>query len=100
MVILTAQNTITAGALDETVRNYEEMMRLVREKEPGCILYQVHQSQESPTDFMVYEVYRDQAAFDAHINTPYFQDIVLNRIRPHVTAQQRTFWEAVEPSAY
>ncbi len=100
MVILTAHNTIRAEALEAVVQDYAEMMRLVRENEPGCILYQVHSNQDSSADFMVYEVYRDQAAFETHIKTPYFQDIVVNRIRPHVISQHRTFWEAHEPSAY
>ncbi len=100
MVILTAHNTMQADALEQALKDYEEMMRLVRANEPGCILYQVHQNPESPLDFMVYEVYRDKAAFEEHVNTAYFQEIVATRIRPHVTAQHRTFWEAVEPSAY
>lgn len=100
MVILTAHNTIQPDALEQVVQDYAEMMRLVRANEPGCILYQVHRNHDSSVDFMVYEVYRDQAAFEAHIHAPYFQDIVVNRIRPHVIAQHRTFWEEVEPSAY
>ncbi len=37
--------------------------------ESGCDAYAVHQLQDDPTAFVVYERYRDQAACDAHFDS-------------------------------
>jgi quinol monooxygenase YgiN len=43
--------------------------------EPGCLMYLVHRHTDDPRHFFIYEQYRDQAALDAHRNTPHFQQI-------------------------
>ena len=35
--------------------------------EPGCLSYTVHRRRDQPTVFVVCELYRDQAACDAHL---------------------------------
>jgi quinol monooxygenase YgiN len=40
--------------------------------EPGCLRFDVVQSQKDPCEVWFYEVYRDRAAFDAHTKTPHF----------------------------
>lgn len=42
--------------------------------EDGCILYNFHAVKESSTHFMFYEIWKDQAAFDFHNETPYLND--------------------------
>lgn len=44
-------------------------------KEPGCLGYTVHTHNERPREFFLYEVYKDQAALDAHRAAPHFQQI-------------------------
>jgi len=41
-------------------------------KEPGCIMYLVHQHQAGPRRFFVYEQYKDDAALEAHRAAPHF----------------------------
>jgi len=50
----------------------ETMQALVPEvlKEPGCIAYAAHVSRERPGMIVMYEVWRDQAALDAHAAGP------------------------------
>jgi quinol monooxygenase YgiN len=38
-------------------------------QEPGCIHYAVHRDQASEVRFLVYEVYRDAAACQAHLDS-------------------------------
>jgi quinol monooxygenase YgiN len=38
-------------------------------KEPGVISYILHEDIKTPGNFYVYEVYKDQAAVDAHMNS-------------------------------
>lgn len=63
----------------------ESMLRELRDasrKEPGVVQYEVGRSQEKPNVFALWEVYRDQAAFDAHRATEHFHRLVANGVRP------------------
>ncbi len=39
--------------------------------EPGCLRFDVLQDNEDPDRYYFYEVYRDEAAFEAHTRTPH-----------------------------
>jgi (4S)-4-hydroxy-5-phosphonooxypentane-2,3-dione isomerase len=41
-------------------------------KEPGCLMYIVHRHRSDPARFFIYEQYTDDAALEAHRNTPHF----------------------------
>jgi len=41
--------------------------------EPGCLRFDVIQDRDDPNRFYFYEVYRDEAALEAHRQTPHFQ---------------------------
>ena len=41
--------------------------------EPACLRFDVLQDTEDPNRFFYYEVYRDEAARQAHRETPHFQ---------------------------
>lgn len=40
--------------------------------EPGCRRFDVLATQDEPDRIMLYEIYDDRAAFDAHLKTPHF----------------------------
>ena len=49
--------------------------------EPGCLRFDVLQDPNDPNKLYLYEVYRDRAAFDAHLQAPHFirwRDTVAN----------------------
>lgn len=41
------------------------------QREPGCLYYQLHESQEEPKCWVMIEHFKDQAAFDSHSQQPY-----------------------------
>ena len=41
--------------------------------EPGCFRFDMNQDAEIPSRFYLYEVYRDEEAFKAHLETPHFK---------------------------
>ena len=43
-------------------------------QEPGCISYICHFLADDPTTVLIYEQYKDEAALEAHRNTPHFKD--------------------------
>jgi len=50
--------------------------------EPGIIRFDVLQDQEDPTHFSLFEVYRDMAARESHLETEHFlfwKDLVLGQ---------------------
>jgi (4S)-4-hydroxy-5-phosphonooxypentane-2,3-dione isomerase len=41
-------------------------------QEPGCLMYVVHRHKTDMRRFFIYEQYKDEAALEAHRNTPHF----------------------------
>lgn len=65
MLTFTSRFTVKAGAEHE----FERMMRMLVPKvreEPGAQAYILHRSVQDPCVFMLYEVYEDQTALEAH----------------------------------
>ena len=44
-------------------------------QEPGCIRYELWQKQDDPVDFNWVEEWENQAALNAHLNSPHFQEV-------------------------
>ena len=42
------------------------------QKEPGCRQFEAHTVEGAPDAVILYEVYDDRAAFDAHLRTPHY----------------------------
>ena len=40
--------------------------------EPDCLRFDVIRDEKNPTRLFLYEVYRDRAAFDAHVTMPHY----------------------------
>ena len=69
-VALYAKFTAQDGRAEEVEALLLDLTAKVRQ-EPGNITFNPHRRKESPNDFFVYEIYRDQQAFDAHISADY-----------------------------
>jgi (4S)-4-hydroxy-5-phosphonooxypentane-2,3-dione isomerase len=68
----------------EDVDRVEAMLRELRDAsraEAGVVSFEVARSQEDPNVFVLWEVYRDRAAFDSHRGTEHFQRLVINGVR-------------------
>jgi (4S)-4-hydroxy-5-phosphonooxypentane-2,3-dione isomerase len=62
----------------------EAMLRELRDAsrgEAGVASFEIARSQEDPNVFVLWEVYRDRAALDAHRGTEHFQRLVVNGVR-------------------
>lgn len=58
---------------DEFLKAIEEDARGSREDEPGCMRFDVLQDAADPDHYYFYEVYRDEAALEAHRAAPHYQ---------------------------
>ncbi len=62
----------------ELLATYAPLVRA----EPGCAAFTAHRASEDPREFVLFEQYRDKAAFDAHVESVHFLEIARDRIRP------------------
>ena len=70
MKALYAEFTVLPGAEDRVAELLRDLTVQVR-REPGNVVFDPYTRAEDPRQYFVYEVYRDDAAFDAHITADY-----------------------------
>lgn len=73
-ITVVAKLKAKAGSEKEVEEALKAMIPKVRQ-EQGTLSYILHRSTQDPTVFVFYEVYRDQAAFDAHGKTPHMAEL-------------------------
>ncbi len=59
---------------DELAEALAEMVEWVRENEPGTLTYVCSRSTQNPSEFLVFERYTDEAAFQAHAGSAKFAE--------------------------
>jgi autoinducer 2-degrading protein len=67
-----------AGRIEEIFRELRDASR----KEPGVIQFDVARSKDHPERFVLWEVYKDEAALTAHTQTEHFKRLALGGVRP------------------
>jgi (4S)-4-hydroxy-5-phosphonooxypentane-2,3-dione isomerase len=61
-------------------------------KEPGCRQFDVLVDPKDKTKVMLYEVYNDKKAFEAHQQTPHFKKYLAEAV-PMLAARERSVWQ-------
>jgi quinol monooxygenase YgiN len=64
--------------------------------EPGCRAYQPLQSLEDPREFLIYEEYDDEAAYDAHASSEHFQRYALEEGIPLLESRGRSYYATLD----
>ncbi len=77
--------TLIDGQADEFDRLAQAVVEKVKALEPDTLAFIVHGVPSAPLQRILYEVYRDEAAFEEHGQQPYIQDFEEDR-KPHVLA--------------
>ena len=93
MICLAVNLTVQAGREQETADMFRSYVKLVQ-TEPGCVRFDVHQSREERRKFLLYELYRDDAALEAHRRTPHFLDY-MHKIEDLVEKRESELYEHV-----
>jgi len=73
MVILLVTLQVKPEHLSEFLEVARHDAEHSEKDEPGCLRFDVSQDRGDPNRFYFYEVYRDEAALDAHRRTPHFR---------------------------
>jgi quinol monooxygenase YgiN len=77
--------TLIDGQADEFDQLAQAVVEKVKALEPDTLAYIVHGVPSAPMQRILYEVYRDEAAFTEHGHQPYIQDFEEDR-KPYVLA--------------
>ena len=94
MLVLAVHVTIKAGHEDEVLDLFRKLEEESR-REPGCIFYFVQRSRENPRRYLVYEQYVDEAALEAHRNSPHFKQYGANGFYRFVEERQAELFNPV-----
>ena len=81
----------------EEERAAELIPRLVEASraEPGNIHYVAHRDPEDPRVFLMYEQYRDRAAFEEHGASDHFEQLALGELFPLMEERRREVYETL-----
>ena len=77
--------TLLEDRVEDFDRLTRRVVRQVRTQEPDTLVYIVHAVPSAPMQRILYEVYRDRAAYDWHQQQPYVGQFEADR-RPYVLA--------------
>ena len=65
-------------------------------KEPGCRQFDVLVDPKDRSKLLLYEVYQDEKAFDAHQQTAHFKKYLAEAV-PLLASRERHVWKRVAP---
>jgi quinol monooxygenase YgiN len=92
--VLVVRMTTKEGEEDRAA----ELIAKLREAssaEPGNVHYLAHRDPENPRVFLMYEQYRDKAAFEEHGQTEHFKTIGAGELFPLMEERERNFYETL-----
>ncbi len=95
MIVLAVTWIAKAGQEERAADLFRELTRESR-KEPGCAMYVVHRRRDDPRQFFIYEQYRDDAALEAHRQSPHFQRIALGALAECAERKEGTLYAPLE----
>ena len=60
------------------------------QREPGAALFLISRARDNPAQFLFYELFRDEAAFKAHQDSPHFAACIAGEALPLLARRERT----------
>jgi autoinducer 2-degrading protein len=93
MFVLVVQIRIKPENVEKFMQALQANVREAR-KEPGCKQFDVLVDPNDKTKLMLYEVYNDEKAFDAHQQTPHFKKYLAEAV-PLLAQRERSVWKRI-----
>ena len=85
---------VRAGEIEKAEAIIARFLPLARE-EPGLEHLSINQRADDRSKFLFFEVFTDQAAFEAHQQTPHFRTMILQQALPLLTHRERLMYTPV-----
>ena len=95
-LVLVVHMKIKPDCVDKVMPLLLENARCARQDEPGCLQFDVLGDPSDRTRYMLYEVYKDEAAFEAHQQSAHFKRYMEQGV-PLLESRERTFYARVAP---
>jgi quinol monooxygenase YgiN len=92
--VLVVRMKAKEGEEEQAVQLAGELATATRE-EAGCEAYVPCRDPEDGRSFLIYEQYRDKAAFEAHGASEHFQRLAVGGLFDLMESRERTFYETV-----
>ncbi len=86
-------------AKEEKIAEVKEILQTMMnasQSEPGCLMYIANQGLDDSRRFLIYEQYRDEAAFKEHLETPAFKEHVQGRVAPMLETRSREIYATID----
>lgn len=87
-VVLFVEFEFEAKDMGLAIELLTEMQNQTYENEEGCMMYDLLLSGEKPNTIYIYECYENNAAVRLHNDSPYFKNIVGNKLPPLIKSQK------------
>ncbi|NQW04886.1 MAG: antibiotic biosynthesis monooxygenase [Acidobacteria bacterium] len=97
MIVLTARYYVMPGKVDDVLAALKRMAPLVAAHEPDCEVYHVSRADDDQNLLLLYEEYRDEAAFTGHRETKHFKEIIEGLVVPMLERRERELFRRVIP---
>jgi len=94
--VLVVNVEIKPGEVDRFMPMALENAKAARETEPGCRQFDILVDPNDRTKVMFYEVYANEAAFQAHQQTAHFKHY-FDKALGYLASRGRTFYSRVAP---
>jgi (4S)-4-hydroxy-5-phosphonooxypentane-2,3-dione isomerase len=95
MIVLRVDMVVKTGTEAQCLEIIRKLQEHTRQ-EPGAVHYAGHQSKENPRHFFMYEVYKDEAALQAHRSAPHFKQYVEGGLTAIVEQRTRELFSTVD----
>jgi autoinducer 2-degrading protein len=79
MVVLEVVWIAKPGQESKTAEVLRQLAEAAR-KESGCLMFVPHVHRDDPRRFFIYEQYKDDAAHEAHRQTPHFKQLARGKL--------------------
>lgn len=87
---------LAKSGMEDYVKRYLKQMMEHSSQDAGCIVYNIHQSTEIPTEFMVYMLWEGKKAFEDHNQKLEMQEFKKLLAQQMVKMQSpKTFWKLI-----
>ncbi|MEM9242431.1 MAG: antibiotic biosynthesis monooxygenase family protein [Pseudomonadota bacterium] len=94
--VIMVAGIVSAGMENYTKRFLNKLMAHSRQHD-GCLIYNIHQSDKNPREFMMYSVWKTRDAFEKHNQTVEMQEFKQHLAKAMFDIQSpRTTWHLLE----
>jgi quinol monooxygenase YgiN len=94
-VVLVARWVAKEGEEERVLAVLEQLAPASR-AEPGCLHYQPCRDRDDPARFLIFEVYADEEAVQAHGESEHFRRLVLDQAVSLLESRARSFYVTID----